>query len=226
MMRKTGPERTIEALTWAGVVMWLGFSLIMLRPVQDYVWLIVMVLGIILLSSAIYQRSRGWQTSMMIWIAGVWMAVFSVIELVDEIIRAISTSGDGLQIDLWVYLGIALISMGLAVVLKNLHVPTPTTGRTGYTEQRTSRYSQTSQAPRRVEEDLSSAYLPPTTTTSRAPSARRARPADSGRTSNLPAPEPRRTASRPAQEPADLETRVEDIIRRSRERRDRDNLPY
>ena len=35
----------------------------------------------------------------------------------------------------------------------------------------------------------------------------------------------RRTA-RPVEEPSDLESRVEDIIRRSREHRDVDNLPY
>lgn len=54
---KTRGEKSIEALTWASVVMWLGFALIM--HLLDYAWLVLMVLGIILLSSAIYQRSRG-----------------------------------------------------------------------------------------------------------------------------------------------------------------------
>lgn len=255
---KTRGEKSIEALTWASVVMWLGFALIM--HLLDYAWLVLMVLGIILLSSAIYQRSRGWHTSLMIWIGGVWMAIFSVIEVTNEILTALSTDGRGLEIDLLVYLGIALISMGLAVVLR--HLQPPSLAQPG-ASQRAARDSQERAAtivPRRVAEDYSSGYFPPDGTVqsvrsgaepqqitgpSRAraiaeqsTASRRARPVNSGAgqswTQSAPVP-PRATSrrARPAQPPAatpsDLEARVEDIIRRSRERRGGapgDDLPY
>ncbi len=117
---KSTAERTIEALTWASVVIWLGMALLM--HLLDYVWLVVLGLSIILLSSAIYQRSRGWQTSLSIWVFGVWMAISSVLELVNVMLTT-STGGSGLQIDLWVYLGVALVSMGVAVVLRMIRGP-------------------------------------------------------------------------------------------------------
>ena len=67
--RKQPAERVIEALTWASVVIWLGFALI--AHILNYVWLIVLVLSVILLSSAIYQRSRNWETSLAIWCTNV-----------------------------------------------------------------------------------------------------------------------------------------------------------
>ncbi len=160
MSIKTGAERSIEALTWAAVVIWLGFTLIM--NLLHYVGLVVMMLGIILLSSAIYQRSRGWHTSLSIWIFGIWMAVFAVLETVSNIVAAIN-GGAGLNIDLWVYLGIALISMGVAVVLRSVSAP----GLAARGQGRTARDSAIrtpadprSHLPRRVEDDFSSAYYP------------------------------------------------------------------
>ena len=114
-MRKSGAERMVESLTWALVVIWLGVMLI--AGGLQYAWLVMMVLGIILLTSAIYQHMQGWETSFAIWIFGVWMAVFSVVELADELIAA-ANNGKGLGIDLGVYLGIALISMGVATMLR------------------------------------------------------------------------------------------------------------
>ncbi|MCD4685306.1 MAG: hypothetical protein K8S97_05165, partial [Anaerolineae bacterium] len=119
-MQKTSAERTFEALTWAAVVIWLGFIL-MIGAVGES-WLILMVLGTILLSSAIYQRSRNWETSLSIWIFGIWMAVFSVIEMVNEIVGQVNGT-DGLNIDLGVYLGIALVSMGVATILRMIQGP-------------------------------------------------------------------------------------------------------
>ena len=107
---KTKAERSIEALTWAAVIIWLGFALV--THLLGYVWLIVMVLGIILLSSAIYQRSQGWQTSLALWVAGIWMAVFSVIEILGAFVSALNND----QHRPVVYMGIALVSMGVAVV--------------------------------------------------------------------------------------------------------------
>ncbi|WP_119068156.1 hypothetical protein [Aggregatilinea lenta] len=228
---KTNSERTIEALTWAAVVIWMGFALIM--HLLGYLWLVVMVLSIILLTSAIYQRSRGWHTSLTIWVAGVWMAVFSVIEVVNEILKVMN-DGDGLQIDVWVYAGIVLISMGLAVVLRNLQAPTPAARRP---EQ-----ERPPIVPTQIQDDTSSGYLPPSGSQRVYTDAR-----TSGMTTGLTndiratqqppratvAPEPSsrsRRRARPANSnaapPNDLEARVEDIIRRSRERRDQDNLPY
>jgi hypothetical protein len=112
---KSTAERSIEALTWASVVIWLGFVLIM--NLLAYAWLVMMVLGIILLSSAIYQRSRGWQTSLAIWVFGIWMAVFSVIDAVNSVIGALN-NGAKLDVGLGVYLGIALVSMGVASALR------------------------------------------------------------------------------------------------------------
>lgn len=234
---KTNSERALEALTWAAVVIWLGMTLIL--RLLNYVWLVVMVLSIILLSSAIYQRSRGWHTSLSIWVFGVWMAVFSVLEVVSEMMIAL---GDiqGLQIDLWVYLGVALISMGIAVVLRNIQMPSvssgasgpnasarraqPTRGQSGPTA-----YTRQQRFPRPVQDDLSSGYTEPPGGQQREnnsvehftqqiprtdPRAQRANPVN------------RRRRARPVEEPQDLESRVDDIIRRSRERRDRDNLPY
>lgn len=250
---KSRAERSIEALTWAAVVMWLGFALIM--HLLDYAWLVLMVLGIILLSSAIYQRSRGWHTSLMIWIAGVWMAIFSVIEVTNEIVAALSTSGEGLDIDMWVYLGIALISMGLAVVLQ--HIQPPSLRQSGGSP-RDSQERAANVIPRRVAEDYSSGYFPPdgavrslTSGTEPPPGTSRARaiaeqagaaarpqPMDPPASANwAPRPaQPRATSSRrrarpaqPTATPSDLEARVEDIIRRSRERRGQDatdDLPY
>ena len=90
---KTAAERSIEALTWAAVVIWLGFALV--AHILNYVWLVVMMLGIILLSSAIYQRSRGWHTSLSLWIFGIWMAVFSVLETVSSLVAAVTISAEG-----------------------------------------------------------------------------------------------------------------------------------
>lgn len=225
---KTNSERTIEALTWAAVVIWMGFALIM--HLLGYVWLVVMALSIILLTSAIYQRSRGWHTSLTIWIAGVWMAVFSVIEVVNEIL-SVMNDGQGLQIDLWVYVGIALISMGLAVVLRNLQAPTPATRR--------QEQERPPIVPTQIQDDMSTGYVPPAGTP-RVYTDARTNGIPGGMSSGLtaaqpptaePAPHGRsrrraRPASGSAPAPNDLEARVEDIIRRSRERRDQDNLPY
>jgi hypothetical protein len=287
---KTAAERSIEALTWASVVIWLGFALV--AHILNYVWLVVMMLGIILLSSAIYQRSRGWHTSLSLWMFGIWMAVFSVLETVSSLVSAV-TGNQTLGIDLWVYLGIALVSMGVAVVFRTLQGPrigttgprTSTQGgdTTSYT--RSGRYAA---APRQVDEDLSSGYIPApqdqydNSSTSRGQRAQRppqynqaddygyeqsqaddsqytqssrrgqyqpsaddsqySQPARRVRRSNQPqtAPAPRERApqprpqrrARPAPEPNDLEARVDDIIRRSRERRSStesdsgDDLPY
>jgi len=218
---KTNHEKSIEALTWAAVVIWLGFALIM--HLLGYVWLVLMVLSIILLTSAIYQRSRGWHTSLTIWIAGVWMAVFSVIEVVNELLSALN-DGEGLQIDLWVYLGIALISMGLAVVLRNLQGPQIRTGsQTGEVR--------TPIVPSQLQDDMSTGYLPPDGQPRVYGNAQPRQPAmPYSAQENAPQVGRSRRRARPAgpveQQPNDLESRVEDIIRRSRERRDRDNLPY
>jgi hypothetical protein len=117
---KSSAERTFEALTWAAVVIWLGFILVI--NAVNASWLILMVLGIIFLSSAIYQRSRNWETSLSIWIFGIWMAVFSVIEIVNEIVGQVNGS-EGLNITLGVYLGIALVSMGVAAILRMIQGP-------------------------------------------------------------------------------------------------------
>jgi hypothetical protein len=232
---KSSAERSVEALTWAVVIMWLGFALVM--HLLGYMWLVVLVLSIILLSSAIYQRSRGWQTSLAIWITGVWMAVFSVLEIVSEFVGAL-TGGEGLQIDLWVYLGVALISMGAAVVLRFMQAPKLSAAtEIGASRRRSQPPSDTYEQPResrrepriprQMQQDLSSGYTPP-------PQAER-----SSRRRYTPPPQQQepvrsqpvesrrqRPAVPPAQEPNDLEARVDDIIRRSRERRDKGNLPY
>lgn len=252
---KSRAERSIEALTWASVVIWLGFSLIM--HLLDYAWLVLMVLGIILLSSAIYQRSRGWHTSLMIWIGGVWMAIFSVIEVTNEIVAALSTDGEGLHIDLLVYLGIALISMGLAVVLRHIQPPSLAQRSAEPPSVRDSQGYVPNVIPQRVADDYSSGYFPPdgatqsqgawaapdqqiTAPRSTGPYAaaqhtagRRARPANTtswNQTGAQPRPGNRRARPAPrADTPSDLEARVEDIIRRSRQRRgldSGDDLPY
>ena len=156
--RKQPAERIIEALTWASVVIWLGFALI--AHILNYVWLVVLVLSVILLSSAIYQRSRQWETSLAIWVFGIWMDVFSVLETVNEILKLMN-EGSGLDIDIWVYLGVALVSMGVASVF-NMISPSDVVGKDksrrpndyGYDRER-------DYAPRRVDEDLSSAWMPP-----------------------------------------------------------------
>ena len=311
---KTKAERSIEALTWAAVIIWLGFALV--THLLGYVWLIVMVLGIILLSSAIYQRSQGWQTSLALWVAGIWMAVFSVIEILGAFVSALN-NGDGLNIDLWVYMGIALVSMGVAVVLRHVNFPKLSTSRQN---QDVGTYGASSYIPRPVQEDYSAGYVAPAgqedysagyapaggggysapysaqsqpvnpasagysagysgqvQPATQAGAAYNAgysapsqpvNPASAGYSAGYsgqvqppaqqvppaqvppvpqgydpvwnnpavaqPAARPgqrgsvarqRRTA-RPVEEPSDLESRVEDIIRRSREHRDVDNLPY
>lgn len=132
-MRKSPAERSIEALTWASIVIWLGFMLV--AGGLEETWLVLMVLGIILLSSAIYQRSRHWETSLSIWIFGIWMAVFSVVETVNMLVGTLD-EGAGLNIDLSVYLGIALVSMGVAGILRTVQGPRSASGRTpqGYTD--------------------------------------------------------------------------------------------
>ncbi|NLF77568.1 MAG: hypothetical protein GX573_17885, partial [Chloroflexi bacterium] len=273
---KTKAERSIEALTWAAVIIWLGFALV--THLLGYVWLIVMVLGIILLSSAIYQRSQGWQTSLALWVAGIWMAVFSVIEILGAFVSALN-NGDGLNIDLWVYMGIALVSMGVAVVLRHVNFPKLSTSRQN---QDVGTYGASSYIPRPVQEDYSAGYVAPAGqedySAGYAPAggggysapysaqSQPVNPASAGYSAGYsgqvqppaqqvppaqvppvpqgydpvwnnpavaqPAARPgqrgsvarqRRTA-RPVEEPSDLESRVEDIIRRSREHRDVDNL--
>lgn len=237
---KSNAERTIEALTWAAVVIWLGFCLI--AHLLGYPWLVVMVLGIILLSSAIYQRSRGWHTSLSIWIAGIWMAVFSVVAVSDEIVDALDGEGSGgLGIDLWVYLGIALVSMGVAVVMRSAQMAglvggderQPARSRTRqarerYTSEPRPSDQRRSAAPRRVEEDHSSGYVEPARASRSARSSRPRRSSSRQESRRMPAASSPRRNAQPVAEPNDLETRVEDIIRRSRERRgaDTDDLPY
>lgn len=177
---KSTAERSIEALTWAGVVIWLGFTLI--AQLLNYPWLVVMVLSIILLSSAIYQHSQGWQTSLAIWVFGIWMAVFSVMETVSAIISAI-TGGSGLPIGIGVYMGIALVSMGVAVVFRTVQF---SGGRGPLQQQRpTGRGNNTSVSPasyappRRVQDEGSSAYTTPPVDP-RARSGRGRAPADYG----------------------------------------------
>lgn len=120
--RKSTAERTIEVLTWASVVTWLGFVLMAGSAFyMEYQWLVVMVLGVILISSAIYQRSRNWDTSFAIWIFGIWMAVFSVLEIVAMMVEAVT--GNAIRIGLEVYLGVALISMGAASVFRIIQGP-------------------------------------------------------------------------------------------------------
>lgn len=288
-------ERSVEVLTWASIVIWLGFTL--LAHLLGYVWLVVMMLGIILLSSAIYQHSQGWHTSASIWVFGIWMAVFSVIEIVSEMVGVINGT-DGLGIDLWVYLGIALISMGVAFVLRTMNAPR---ARGSYQ----AGGSRRDPYPRRVDDDYSTGYVSPQTSSGRRQGTRRMTAATRGSSEDAPdygtaggsgyesapqqygrqrsyrqdrgarsarpqagtrrqtavdpyadwpAPEeeqeaqPRRRTAAPSSRgqaaarqprraapqaavPSDLESRVEDIIRRSRERRSTpadtgDDLPY
>jgi hypothetical protein len=154
---KSTAERTVEALTWAAVVIWLGFALV--THILGYAWLVVMVLGFILLASAIYQRSQGWHTSLSIWVFGIWMAVFSVLEIISTLIEA--SGGPGLNIDLWVYLGVALLSMGVAVIFRMVN-PNALLGAGG-SRQRGERYEGDPRpyVPRHVVEESSAAYLPP-----------------------------------------------------------------
>ncbi|GIV81285.1 MAG: hypothetical protein KatS3mg051_0639 [Anaerolineae bacterium] len=154
---KSTAERTVEALTWAAVVIWLGFALV--THILGYAWLVVMVLGFILLASAIYQRSQGWHTSLSIWVFGIWMAVFSVLEIISTLIEA--TGGPGLNIDLWVYLGVALLSMGVAVIFRMVN-PNALLGDSG-SRRRGERYTDDPRpyVPRHVVEESSAAYLPP-----------------------------------------------------------------
>ena len=156
---KSAAERTVEALTWAAVVIWLGFALV--AHLLGYVWLVVLVLSIILLSSAIYQRTHGWHTSLSIWVFGVWMAVFSMLEIVSMLIGAMG-DGEGLNIDLWVYLGVALVSMGLAVIFRMIN-PNALLGEGGAAGRRGRRYEGDPRpyVPRHVVEGSSAAYLPP-----------------------------------------------------------------
>ena len=155
---KSAAERTVEALTWAAVVIWLGFALV--AHLLGYVWLVVLVLSIILLSSAIYQRAHGWHTSLSIWVFGVWMAVFSMLEIVSMLIGA-AGDGEGLNIDLWVYLGVALVSMGLAVIFRMIN-PNALMGEAGAVGRRGRRYEGDPRpyVPRHVVEESSAAYLP------------------------------------------------------------------
>ncbi|HVO71538.1 MAG TPA: hypothetical protein VMT24_15920 [Aggregatilineaceae bacterium] len=159
---KTTAERSIEALTWAAVVIWLGMVLIM--DLLGYPWLVMMVLGIILLSSAIYQRSRGWHTSLAIWVFGIWMAVFSVIDAVNTVIGAMN-NGKKLNISLGVYLGIALVSMGVASALRivqgSVFTGNGSAAQRGSTRQAYSGDPRPS-APRLLNDsDYSAGYFPP-----------------------------------------------------------------
>lgn len=155
---KSSAERTVEALTWAAVVMWLGFALV--THILGYAWLVVMVLGLILLSSAIYQRSQGWHTSLSIWVFGIWMAVFSVLETVSGLIEA--TGGSGLNIDLWVYLGVALLSMGVAVIFRLVN-PNALLGHGRAPQPRDERFGNDPRpyVPRHVVEQSSAVYTTP-----------------------------------------------------------------
>ena len=155
---KSSAERTVEAVTWAAVVIWLGFALV--AHLLGYVWLIVLVLSFILLSSAIYQRSQGWHTSLSIWLFGVWMAVFSMLEIVSMLIGAVG-DGEGLNIDLWVYLGVALVSMGLAVIFCLVN-PNALLGEMAGGGRRRGRYEGDPRphVPRHIVEESSTAYLP------------------------------------------------------------------
>lgn len=238
---RTGAERTVEALTWAAVVMWLGF--VIMLNLLSYLFLVMMVLGIILLSSAFYQRSQGWHTSLAIWITGIWMAVFSLLEIMFEMVNVL-TGGEGLHIDLYVYFGVALMSMGLAVVFRTIRFGGLLGG--GSQTSVNSRQDRALQVPRRVEQDQTASYRTSASYSSRSQQTRGQSRGQAPVRSNADTyqatdyettSEPPRAVrraqprtptqrARPAAEPENLESRVEDIIRRSRERRDKDNLPY
>lgn len=163
---KSSAERAIEALTWASVVIWLGFALV--AGILDYAFLIIMVLGIIMLSSAIYQRSRGWHTSLSLWIFGIWMAVFSVLETVSALLGASGEDGEsGLNIGLEVYLGVALVSMGVAVVLRSINSPGALSGSNGGGASSSGSTGSGAPAiPHPVNDDHSHGYVPPYGSTS------------------------------------------------------------
>lgn len=165
---KSPAERSIEALTWASTVIWLGFAL--LAHLLGYPWLVVMVLSIIFLSSAIYQHSQGWETSLGIWVFGIWMAVFSVLETVSAMIAAI-TGSNGLPIDLWVYLGVALVSMGVASIFRMAPFMSGTRRQTTGAREMASD-PRAYAAPSRVEEASDGAYTPPISARSGRTSAR------------------------------------------------------
>jgi hypothetical protein len=261
---KTGFERSVEMMTWAAVFIWIGLVLIM--QLWSYPWVVFLVLGIVLLSSALYQRARGWDTSLFIWISGIWMAVFSVMEVVREMVGAVS--GEAWSISWVVYAGITLISLGIAVVFRGVSFGGHEDSLDRYSNPASSaRRRSTStrrepQIPRQITtDDRSTGWAspdddyPPRTSSSRSSSRNQSLPEDdypprasSSRTSsrNQYPPEddypPRTSSSRtssrtqqpverprqsaPAEDPNDLEQRVEDIIRRSREKRDRGNIKY
>ncbi len=85
------------------------------------------------------------------------MAVFSVLETVSALVGA-GSGGRGLNIDLWVYLGVALLSMGAAAILRsvNSNMLSSLTGGTG-----TPTSQVTGFIPRPVEDDLSSGWVDP-----------------------------------------------------------------
>jgi hypothetical protein len=228
---KTSAERSVEAITWAAVIIWLGFALVI--QILNYVWLVVMVLSIILLTSVIYQRSRGWQTSIFTWVAGIWMGVFSVIEVANELISA--ATGSKMEINILVYLGIALISGGVAVVLRYLQMPKLPAATSGAPGRQRGQPQQQPSLPGRRQAAIPRPVEPDSGYTS-APRAVEPDSASTSAPAQQPAPPaqpsaPRAGRGRPApaapqQTPDDLESRVEDIIRRSREQRNKDNLPY
>jgi hypothetical protein len=150
---------------WSAIIIWLGFAL--LAHLLTYPWLIMIVLSVILLSSAIYQHSQGWHTSLSTWVFGIWMAVFSVIELVSELIAGL-TGTAGLNVDLGVYLGVALVSMGVAAVFRTMQVGGGQAGA-AYSPNRTGRQRAAAayegdsrpRGPRRMDTQSNTAYTPP-----------------------------------------------------------------
>lgn len=78
---KSEREARIERLTWGGLV--LVFALLQFIPDAANVpnWLIPLSGAIILLTSGMFQYSRGWRVSPVTWIGGVLLAVFAFYNL-------------------------------------------------------------------------------------------------------------------------------------------------
>jgi hypothetical protein len=158
------------------------------------------------------------------------MAVFSVMEVVRELVGAIS--GEAWAISWVVYAGITLISLGIAVVFRSVsfggagggdQYSNPASAR-----RRTTSTKREPQIPRQITtDDRSSGWAAPEEQ-ARPRTSQRAQPrVEQPRVEQqLPPVERTRTQAQPQEDVSDLENRVEDIIRRSREKRDRGNLPY
>lgn len=82
-MQKSEAEQRVESATFGAMLILLGVTALIPNEGD---WLFPLVAAVILLGSALYQRSQGWHISGATWVFGMLFAIAAVLELTGGIL--------------------------------------------------------------------------------------------------------------------------------------------